>query len=52
MMKRYYFYNRSDEKQEKISSTCASGRLEAAKYFSNVKCLSLKTFLKVFAVSN
>ncbi len=51
-MKRYYFYSRSDKNQERISSTLAMGRLSAAKYFSSVKCLSLKAFLKVFAVSN
>ncbi len=48
---RYYFYARSDSRQEAISWTWSLSRLDAAKKFAQIKRLELKTFLKVYAVS-
>jgi len=51
-MKKYYFYSKSDTTQEPIMSIRAWSRLEAAKSFAQIKQMNLKTFLKVFSVSN
>jgi hypothetical protein len=44
------FYNRIDNTQEIINRTLSTSRLNAAKYFAERKQLSLKEFLKIFAV--
>ena len=51
MPKKYFYYSRVDSSQEPISTTLASSRLSAAKYFSQRKKLSLKTFLSIYSVS-
>lgn len=50
-MKRFSFYSRRDSSQEAISSTIATSRLAAAKFFARTKQLPLKSFLELFAVS-
>ena len=50
-MKNYYFYSKIDVSQEPIMSIKAWNRLGAAKYFSSVKKMDLKTFLSIFSVS-
>ena len=46
------FYNRFDKTKEPISKTNKyTSRLEAAKFFAEIKKMSLKDFLKVFTVS-
>ena len=47
----YYFYSRNDENKEPITSINAPSRYQAALFFSKLKHLDLKTFLKVYAVS-
>jgi hypothetical protein len=44
------FYYKNDKKEEIISRTISSSRLNAAKYFAARKQLELKPFLKVFGV--
>jgi hypothetical protein len=50
-MKKYYFYSKTDKTSEPIAYTKAWGRLGAAKYFAQVKQMSLKSFLSVFKIS-
>ena len=50
-MKKYFFYSKVDSDQEPISSIDSNSRLSAAKFFSNVKKLSLKSFLSIFTIS-
>jgi len=50
-MKKYFFYHRNDSTQEPVHSIESDSRLEAAKTFSKVKQLSLKSFLSLFKVS-
>jgi len=50
-MKRFSFFVKKDKSKEAISSTEASGRLAAAKYFAKQKKLSLKQFLRIFSIS-
>ena len=50
-MKKFNFYSKQDNKKEPISSVEASDRLKAAKYFSAIKKLDLKTFLSMFSIS-
>lgn len=46
------FYNKSDHTMEPIGKTRKhTSRLEAAKFFAEIKKMSLKDFLKVFTVS-
>jgi hypothetical protein len=46
------FYNRFDKTKEPINRTNKhTSRLEAAKFFAEIKKMSLKDFLKVFTVS-
>ena len=48
----YYFYSRNDKNREPIMrSTKITSRLDAAKYFAQLKNMSLKAFLSVFSVS-
>jgi hypothetical protein len=48
----YFFYSKNDKKREPIKTLNNIGsRLAAAKYFSELKKLSLKEFLKVFSIS-
>jgi hypothetical protein len=48
----YFFYSKIDKNKEAIGSTNnAYSRLIAAKYFAQIKRMSLKDFLKVFSVS-
>jgi hypothetical protein len=44
------FYNKGDKKQEIISRIVTLSRLHAAKLFAERKQLSLKSFLKIYAV--
>ena len=45
------FYNRGDKKMEPIARTNKfQHRLDAANYFSKVKRLPLKQFIKIFGV--
>jgi len=44
------FYYKNDKKEEIISRTISSSRLNAAKYFAERKQLPLKEFLKIFGV--
>jgi len=44
------YYSRNDKKQELVSRTVSSSRLQAAKNFAERKQLDLKTFLKLYAV--
>jgi|TARA_R110000772_G_scaffold205705_2_gene316319 hypothetical protein len=48
---KYNFYLKKDPKKEAISTVDASSRLKAAKYFSYVKNLDLKSFLSIFKIS-
>ena len=50
-MKRFSFFVKKDKTEEAISSTEASGRLEAAKIFAARKKLPLKQFLRIFSIS-
>lgn len=50
-MKRFSFYVRKDSKQEPISTTEASDRLSAARFFAGQKKLTLKEFLRIFSIS-
>lgn len=46
------FYNKSDHTKEPIGRTNKyKSRLEAAKFFAEIKRMDLKAFLKVFTVS-
>jgi hypothetical protein len=48
----FYFYHRNDKSKEPIKKAFfTKSRLSAAKYFAEVKQLTLKDFLKVFGVS-
>ena len=48
----YYFYYRNDSSREAIKRVYfATSRLNAAKYFAEVKKMTLKQFLSVFGVS-
>ena len=47
----YHFYSRSDKSREPITSINAPSRYQAALFFSKVKGLDLKPFLRVYAVS-
>lgn len=49
--KKYYFYSRVDSDQEPIRSIRARNRKDAAVYFSKMKRLPLKSFLKIYGVS-
>ena len=51
MPRKYYFYAKNNFEQEPISTTLASGRLAAARYFAAIKKLPLKSFLKIYGVS-
>ena len=51
MTKNYYFYSKHDKSKEPIAYVKAKGRLEAAKYFAQVKQMSLKLFLTIFTIS-
>ena len=44
------YYSRIDKKQELVSKTISTSRLQAAKNFAERKQLDLKTFLKLYAV--
>lgn len=44
------YYSRIDKKQELVSKTIGTSRLQAAKNFAERKQLDLKTFLKLYAV--
>lgn len=50
-MKLYGFYSRTDKSQEIISKTVATSRLRAAEYFAKKKAMSLKSFLKIYAIT-
>lgn len=50
-MKSYGFYSRVDKTQEIISKTIALSRLRAAEYFAKKKAMSLKSFLKIYAIT-
>lgn len=50
-MKRYYFYSRVDNSQEPVAYTTSLSRCRAAKHFAQMKQMSLKSFLTIFAVS-
>ncbi len=47
----YYFYSRRDVDKQPIASIGAPTRYQAALFFSKLKHLSLKEFLKIYAVS-
>ena len=47
----YYFYARVDENEQPIYSVGAPSRYQAAIFFSKLKCLELKEFLKIYAIS-
>lgn len=47
----YYFYSRVDENRDPIHRVGAPTRYQAALFFSKLKCLDLKEFLKIYAVS-
>ena len=49
-MNRYYFHSRIDITQEPIAKCITYTRLKAAKVFAGRKQLSLKEFLKIYAV--
>lgn len=47
-----YFYNRYDSKHEPIMKiNFTESRLNAAKYFAEIKKMKLKIFLKLFGIS-
>lgn len=48
---RYFFFAKEDEKREPIFFTWALTRLDAAKYFAQVKKLKLKQFLSIYGIS-
>jgi hypothetical protein len=50
-MKRYHFYARNDKHQEPISKAAMITRYKAAQHFAQIKNLTLKSFLLVYAVS-
>jgi len=46
------FHNRSDKTMEPINKTSMfTSRLDAAKYFAQLKNLDLKTFIRLFKVN-
>ena len=48
----FYFYHRNDNTQEPIKKVFfTTSRLNAAKYFAEIKQMELKDFLKIFGVS-
>jgi len=48
----HYFYYKNDANQEPIKKVYfATSRLSAAKYFAEIKNMTLKQFLGVFGVS-
>ena len=47
----YYFYARTDKSQQPITRIGAPTRYQAALFFAKLKHLSLKEFLKIYAVS-
>jgi hypothetical protein len=49
---RYYFYSRIDANKEPISRCYALTRLKAATYFAQIKNLDLKSFIRLYNVSN
>ena len=50
-MKSYYFYSKFDSSKEPIYTMRAVSRIVAAKKFAIGKRMSLKEFLKLYAVS-
>jgi hypothetical protein len=50
-MKYYFFYCKNDKTKEPISKIYAASRFKAAKYFSKLKKLNIKDFLKCFSVN-
>lgn len=50
-MKKYYFYSKMDSSKEPIYTIRAASRIAAAKKFATGKRMSLKEFLKLYAVS-
>ena len=47
-----YFYSKNDKTKEPIKKTfLTTSRLTAAKYFAEVKQMSVKDFLKIFTIS-
>jgi hypothetical protein len=49
--KKIFFYNKLDSKKEPIFSQYFNSRLKAAEYFSKIKKLKLKDFLKIYSIS-
>jgi hypothetical protein len=46
-----FYYRKTDSKREPVSKTTKhNNRLDAAKYFAQLKNLSLKDFLRLFTV--
>ncbi len=48
---KYYFYSKHDGSKEPIAQTNAKSRLAAAKYFAQIKQMSLKQFLTIFTIN-
>jgi hypothetical protein len=47
-----YFYSKNDKSKEPIKKTfLTTSRLNAAKYFAEIKQMKLKDFLKIFTIS-
>jgi hypothetical protein len=48
----YYFYSKNDKNREPIKRlTRITSRLDAARYFAQLKNMTLRDFLRVFGVS-
>lgn len=50
-MKLYSFYLKNDINKESINSSIFISRKAAAIWFSTIKMLSLKEFLKIYSIS-
>jgi hypothetical protein len=51
IIKKYFFFERNDKAQEPVNKIESPSRLIAAKYFACVKRLTLKQFLKIYAIN-
>ena len=49
-MKYYWYYSRHDKSCEALGKVLSISRYRAAEFFSIRKCLSLKSFLKLYGV--
>ena len=51
-MTTYYFFSRTDLKQEPVSKIKTSSINKAIKHFAKIKQLSIESFLQIYEVTN